>query len=429
MSDTVDTPWGPADTLPAQRLRPGPGIPREQVERNHRERLFGAMVAVVDEHGYDGMSVGELAARAGVSRSTIYEYFEDRDDCFLATFDALIAAGMERIDSAFDDEGSWDERLRAVLETLIAIVVEQPAAARLCLLEVYAAGPGAVVRRERAAAGIEALARRGMERSPERVEMPADVVRAIVGGLRTVIQRRLRAGTEQELPGMIDELWQWVVSYRSPEPPLREVPATPARRARRAEPSGSLERLFEAVARVVSEKGYAEMTVGDVVTDASMSLSTFYSHFPGKEAAFLAACEAAVDDTIETGLRTFREHDGDWPERVHAGLRDLLEYLARRPEATHMTTVELFAAGGRAQGRRDDTMDLFVGKLAPGDELVSGDVPIVLEATGGALYTLFYSQIAGKGAARLREILPTATFVALAPFVGNEAAAEMANGD
>ena len=138
MAGTVDTPWGPADTLPGQRLRPGPGIPRELVERNHRERLFGA---IVDESGYDGMSVGELAARAGVSRSTIYEYFDDRDDCFLATFDALIAAAMERIDSAYDGKGSWDDCLRAVLEALIEIVVEQPAAARLCLLEAYAAGP------------------------------------------------------------------------------------------------------------------------------------------------------------------------------------------------------------------------------------------------------------------------------------------------
>ena len=387
MAGTVDTPWGPADTLPGQRLRPGPGIPRELVERNHRERLFGAMVAVVDESGYDGMSVGELAARAGVSRSTIYEYFDDRDDCFLATFDALIAAAMERIDSAYDGKGSWDDCLRAVLEALIEIVVEQPAAARLCLLEAYAAGPEAAVRRERAGATIEALARRGMERSPERADMPPAVVHAIAGGLRTVIQRRLRAGEEGELPGLVDELWQWVVSYRRPAPPLREVSAAPARRARRPERTGTLERLFDAVARMVCEKGYAEMTVGDIVNDASMSLSTFYSHFSSKEAAFLAACEASVEDTIEIGLRTFREHEGDWPERVHAGLRDLLDYLARRPEATYMTTIELFAAGGRAQGRRDDTMDLFIGKLAPGEDLLSGSVPMALEATGGALYT------------------------------------------
>lgn len=429
MAGKVDTPWGPADTLAAQRLRPGPGLPRELVERNHRERLFGAMVAVVDENGYDGMSVGGLAARAGVSRSTIYEYFDDRDDCFLATYDALIAAAMERIELAFDRAGSWDERLRAVLEALIEIVVEQPAAARLCLLEVYAAGTEAAPRRERAAATIETLARRGMESSPERAGMPPDVVRAVVGGLRIVIQRRVRAETEGELPDLIDELWQWVVSYRRPEPALREASAAPVRRVRRSETTNTRERVFEAVARVVSETGYAEMTVGDVVNEASMSLSTFYSLFPGKEAAFLAACEAAVDDTIEAGLRTFREHEGEWPERVHAGLRDLLDYLARRPEATYMTTIELFAAGERAQSRRDDTMDLFVSKLAPGQDLLSDNVPIVLEATGGALYTLFYSQIANKGAARLREILPTATFTALAPFIGNEAAVEIANSD
>lgn len=428
MAGELDTPWGPADTLPAQRLRPGPGIPREQVERNHRERLFGAMVAVVDENGYEGMSVGGLAARAGVSRSTIYEYFDDRDDCFFATFDELVAGAMERIASAYDGDGSWDERLRGVLETLVEIVVEQPAAARLCLLEAYAAGPQAAARRERAGTAIEQLARHGMDRSPERASMPPAVVRAIVGGLRTVIQRRLRSGAERELPRLTDELWQWVLSYRTPDPPLRRATTAPARRARRPEQTDTLGRLFEAVARMASEKGFAEMTVGDVVNDASMSLSTFYGHFPGKEEAFLAACEAGVDDAIETGLRVFREHEGDWPERVHAGLRHLLAYLAGQPEWTYMTTIELFAAGARAQGRRDDTMDLFIGKLAPGGELPE-QTPVALEAIGGALYTLFYSQIADKGAARLREILPTATFVALAPFVGNEAAVAIANGD
>lgn len=429
MAAKVDTPWGPSDTLPAQRLRPGPGIPRELVERNHRERLFGAMVAVVDENGYDGMSVGGLAARAGVSRSTIYEYFEDRDDCFLATFDALMAAAMERVQEAFDGDGSWDERLRAVLEALVELIVEQPAAARLCLLEIYAAGPAAIARRERASEAIEALARDAMERSPERADMPPAVVRAVVGGLRTVLQRRLRRGAEDELPGLVDELWEWVLSYRRPEPPLPRASAAPVRRSSGGEPPDTRARLFDAVARMVSEKGYAEMTVGDVVNDASMSLSTFYSYFSDKESAFLAACEAGVEDTIETGLRTFREHRGEWPERVHAGLRDLLDYLARRPETTYMTTIELFAAGAQAQGRRDDTMDLFVTKLAPGEELLSESVPIALEATAGALYTLFYGQVASKGAARLREILPAATFVALAPFVGNEAAAAIANGD
>jgi AcrR family transcriptional regulator len=428
MAGKVDTPWGPADTLPAQRLRPGPGIPRDEVERNHRERLFGAMVAVVGENGYEGMSVGELAARAGVSRSTIYEYFQDREDCFHATFDALLTAAMERIDSAYDGDGPWDERLRSVLEAVVEIVVEQPAAARLCLLEAYAAGPEAAARREQAATTLEALARGGMDRSPERADMPPAVVRAIVGGLRTLIQRRLRSGEEGQLPDMIDELWQWVLSYRTPDPPLRKGITAPARPVRRPEPSDTLERLFEAVARMVSEKGYAEMTVGDVVDDASMSLSTFYSHFPGKREAFLAACEAGVDDTIETGLSVFREYEGEWPERIHAGLRHLLDYLARQPEWTYMTTIELFAAGALAQGRRDDTMDLFIGKLAPGSELPVKP-PVTLEAIGGALYTLIYNQICNKGAAYLREILPTATFVALAPFVGNEAATAIANGD
>jgi len=49
----TQTPWGIADELRARMLRPGPGMPREEVTRSQRERLFAAMVACVERKGYE----------------------------------------------------------------------------------------------------------------------------------------------------------------------------------------------------------------------------------------------------------------------------------------------------------------------------------------------------------------------------------------
>src|SRR4051812_38327284 len=49
-----------------------------------RERILAGMVVAANRDGYSGASVSAVIGEAGVSRPTFYEYFEDRDDCFVA---------------------------------------------------------------------------------------------------------------------------------------------------------------------------------------------------------------------------------------------------------------------------------------------------------------------------------------------------------
>lgn len=427
MSSSVLTPWGPADSLRERKLRPGPGIPREEVERNQRERLYGAMVAVVDEVGYEGMRVGKVADRAGVSRSTLYEYFQDREDCFLATFDALMEAGVARIASKYDADKPWDERLRATLETLVDMTVAQPAAARLCLLELYCVGPRAVERRNHAAAALEEIALREIQSSPERADMPPELVSSIVGGIRTVFQRYLRQGSERELPHVIDGLWRWALCYTTPPvpfvPPMAQPPSGP-----RWTPTTQIERLCAAVCETVCEKGYQETKVVDIASAASMSLSTFYSHFASKREAFFVACDAGTAYGFNAAYEAFKRAEGDWAQRLYTAMREYLLFLSAEPDWTYMVSIEQFGAGVAAQERRDKSMDMFTAQLAPGFELAPQLHPIVRDAIGGALYTLTYSHISDHGADRLLEVLPAATYLVLTPFVGPEKAATIASG-
>jgi AcrR family transcriptional regulator len=425
MEGSVLTPWGASDTLRARRLRPGPGTPRAAVERNQRERLYGAMVAVVDEVGYEGMRVGRVAERAGVSRSALYEYFSDRQQCFLATFEALMQDGMGTVFQAYEGTEAWDVRLRRAFDILLEIAIAQPAAARLGFLEVYAAGPAAAALRAKAAEGLEGLVGAAMEQSPERAGMPAQVVAAIVGGIRIVIQTRLRRRTEYELPDIAPELWEWLLSYQTPDPPLPRLRVRQSPGPRFVATTHQ-HRLYVALAETIYEKGYHETIVADMVSAASMSLSTFYTAFESKEDAFVAACDFGVEQGFAAARHAY-EQESEWPHKVRAGMRELLAFLAAEPEWAYMAMVEIFAAGPRARARRDRTIDLFVTLLLPGHELRPELSQVAVEAIGGAVYSLMYTQICERGAERLPEVLPTAVFLLLAPFVGNEEAAKVAN--
>ena len=90
------TPWGEADTVLARRLRPGPGVPREAVTADQRERLMAALVVLADEHGYQSLRVEDLIALAGVARGAFYEQFRSKDDLLLAAV-AEIGALVRRI--------------------------------------------------------------------------------------------------------------------------------------------------------------------------------------------------------------------------------------------------------------------------------------------------------------------------------------------
>ncbi|GAA0953046.1 hypothetical protein GCM10009550_34540 [Actinocorallia libanotica] len=115
----------------------------------HRERLCRAMAEAMVEKGYVGTSVEDVLKRAGVSRLSFYRLFDSKLDCFMTALEYSTELLLGRVAQALGRSGGGDpvERYeRAVTGYLDALKEEWPAA-RLCLVEVYAAGPEAVARR------------------------------------------------------------------------------------------------------------------------------------------------------------------------------------------------------------------------------------------------------------------------------------------
>ncbi len=425
------TPWGGADTLRDRKLRPGPGMRPEDVEQSQKERLFAAMVAVTAEKGYGDTAVADLVSLSGVSRSAFYKHFRDRQECFLATMDAIVAAALAIVASRYRREEPWEARARNALATFIELLVDQPAASRLVLIESFAAGPEAIERIDRAIGGFERLASQALEQLPDRAGMPPQMVRAVIGGLRNLMDTRLRHGRECELVELAPQLLDLCLAYRTPPEPLRmrrrgaraaEVPVTAP--PRDGDPA---ERIVAATAATVAAEGYGATKVAEIADAASISLSTFYEHFDGKEEALAAALDAGQARMLAAAAPAYRRARS-WPEAVRAAIGAIFRFLAGDPDFARLGTVEVYGAGGWALERRDITVEYLERFLAPGFELAPAAEPVAGELIVDSIYAMVYDRVRTEGPQTLLELAPLATYLTLAPFIGAEKACEVANG-
>jgi AcrR family transcriptional regulator len=192
------------------RLPPGRhGLSRDAVSESQRERLLNGVVEAVAEHGYNATTIAQLTEAAAVSRRTFYEHFEGKEECFLAAY-AMIVEHLAGALADAEAEPEWPERVRAILATLLEIFAADPAVARFLLLESLAAG-GEVAARHRAT--LRRFAARLRPQDPA----PGDVLaeareQALVGGLSTLVVRRLKAGEADRLLELLPDLHELVLT-------------------------------------------------------------------------------------------------------------------------------------------------------------------------------------------------------------------------
>src|SRR5690606_19426311 len=118
-----------------------------EVEETQRIRIMMGMADAMRAKGYVGTPVAEIIKRAGVSRETFYQLYSDKLDCFLAAFDLVGELLAGHLQASVDAGGEPMERFERALTAYLDVMVAEPAYSRLFLVEVYAAGAEAMVRR------------------------------------------------------------------------------------------------------------------------------------------------------------------------------------------------------------------------------------------------------------------------------------------
>jgi AcrR family transcriptional regulator len=420
---TVATPWGEAAALKERRLHPGSGTPRMEVVRNQRERLFGAIVAVVSEKGYEATTVADVIELSGVSRSAFYEHFANKAECLAAAAAELIRPTLGALGEVEAEGGGG----QAVFERFVDLLGTQRAAARVCFVELHAAGEMG-----------EAVADRGFEALAQMVDRLGNsqpgggpgpmLTRVLLDGLRKLIHTRLCRGEERDLATAAPELWRWLLSVA---PPPRKLEAPRRQRTfmtARFEGYTPGERIARAVAAVVAEKGYLQTSTDDIAARASISLSTFYAHFADKRDAVLGALEMSGAQVMALAVPAARRAGG-WQRGVRALYEAICAYFAAEPEMAELGMVGIYGAGPRALARRDRVIDALAEMLSPALE-ENPQVPrISAEIAAATVYALMRAQVIRDGPRSLPSVVPLATYVTLVGFVGPERACAVANGE
>jgi AcrR family transcriptional regulator len=186
------------------------GLPREAVTDSQRRRIHQAMVEVVSERGYPETRVVDVIGVAGVSRKTFYELYDCKEDCFLATYDVLLGNLLGEAADAFEGKASspWVEKVRAGLGALLQHLAEHPGEARFAIIEVLAAGPKALARRDAALRQFTGFLEAG--RSETSVELPGITSVAIAGGINEIVYSEILHGAVSRLPSRLPDLMFWI---------------------------------------------------------------------------------------------------------------------------------------------------------------------------------------------------------------------------
>ncbi len=191
-----------ADQLPSGRH----GLERSVVAANQRERILSAVAQATAELGYAEMSVEAIIVRAGVSRRTFYEHFKNKEDAFLAAYDAGVHQLARQIRRAYLTETTVRERLRAGIGAYVQFLASEPEFARMCIVEVLAAGPRAIARRNEAIAMFAEIIEDNIHELIPTCQRAALAAETIVGGIHEVVFNRILTGRIDELPDMTDDL-------------------------------------------------------------------------------------------------------------------------------------------------------------------------------------------------------------------------------
>jgi AcrR family transcriptional regulator len=442
---------------PVERYRRLPagthGLNPEEVQRDQRERLRSALVELIAQRGYQAVRIRDLTKLARISRPTFYGLYASKEELLLASYDEIAQRTAKTAIEAYQEQGTQSERLTAAIHAFAELAADTPQAMSLMVLGAFGAGPKAIERRNETLEALEQSIH--AIRSPLNAEeAPTDLtLKMIIGGVREVTAARLRQGRARELPGLAGELATWAACYPVELPaglqcaPAAETRARPpeiSERALRAEgrlPSGrhdlsrefivknQRERIVNATASIVAEKGLSNLTIPEIAKRANVSHHTFYEMYPSKHDAFLGALKVGMHQALLVVGQAYDTHKDDWPQGVAAGLRALLHYLASEPAHSHLILVDTFAASPEATATREEGLHAFASYLQPGYQYASKEraVPgIAPEAIAGGIWQVLHHYAGDERTGELPILAPQLIYAALTPFLGAKDAAKAA---
>ncbi len=413
-----------------ERLPHGPHqIARAEVIRHQRQRIQGALVESIATRGYMHSSVKHIVALAGVSRRSFYEQYENKQNCFLVTFDEIVERVRERILTTCQTiEGDLAEHLLGALGALASEVLEHPKDARLVFVEIDLLGKEGADRLIRTAAGFERLL---AERINPSDGVPPTLLKAATGAIRNTVSMLIEEQRGHELPSLGERMLSWLMLLDHPASQavhdlMRACASERVRRAKEATShaqSGDSPRdqLLASALQVAHDVGLKELSAIQIAEVAGLSLDVFFEHFQEHEQCVLEALDAAAERSLNA--ITEPEQSTPWPQQVCRAVSSLLFDLAG--DQLHAWAVlcasrEVGAPGIERERRLARNIAERICAPIP---QASVDEVVIAQTTGAIWHTVWSLQTVGR-MHLLAALDGYVSYLVLAPIIGPQDALE-----
>jgi len=194
-----------SDAIPVR-----PALSREFVAGHKRRRIMDAIAELTAEQGYDATKIGDIVRRAGVARKTLYDNFEGKEEVFLSAFDTAVNEALERIEAECAAvDGGWEERVQAGLAAFLGYVAENPALARMCMIEALSATQTATERYEAAMQRFVDLTKQTV---PQDDQLPETIEETLVGGVAWIVYQQIRRQEAEQAEDLLPELSEFMLA-------------------------------------------------------------------------------------------------------------------------------------------------------------------------------------------------------------------------
>ena len=210
----ADPPLTQSDSDKESKLPRGPhALPQDVVIAHQRERLLAAAAAAMAEKGYAELTVRDLIDRAGVSRRTFYQIFDDKTECVLAAHERAFRQLSTVIVDACRAEADWPCRVAGAVRSALDFAVVSPNEALLVVVACHTASEPKLASRGHAAhEKLGDLLRAGRQQVDLAHQPPELTEQAVVGAAMAVVGARLLDGEVGKLPLLAPELTQIILT-------------------------------------------------------------------------------------------------------------------------------------------------------------------------------------------------------------------------
>jgi len=163
-------------------------------------------LAVADK-GYPATTIADVVRHARVSKRTFYEYYADKEACFLETYAAMSSELLGRVAQAAL-EGAPELAIDAAVHAYFTSLDERRVLVRAFLSEIHGAGPGAMALRRKIHLKFAALLRTSIDRARSRgaalSPLTPDMAIALVGGVNELVLCAVERGQKSALSTLAD---------------------------------------------------------------------------------------------------------------------------------------------------------------------------------------------------------------------------------